>query len=129
MTTRVLLVDDDEAIRETVSLMLRDRGYEVVTAFDGLDALERMHTGWRPSVIVLDWQMPRMCGAEFLRERRLLPQLVGVPVLIVSASLSGSTVVSQREGLPVIRKPFDIEDLLATIHRLIGDEPALRVHA
>lgn len=78
---RLLVVDDDEAIREITSAMLTDQGHEVLTAEDGLQALELL-PHFRPDLVVTDLKMPRMSGYELIgimRER--FPQL---PVIVVS---------------------------------------------
>lgn len=116
--TTLLVVEDDAIIRETVATMLREEGYEVVTAFDGLDALEQLGDGLRPELILLDWQMPRVNGADFLRDRRKLEGIVAIPVVVVSASMTGRAIASMREGLPVIRKPFDVAELLELVASL-----------
>lgn len=115
MTIRVLVVEDEQAIRDAVAELLRDEGYEVTTVADGLDALELLAGGIRPDLILLDWRMPRLNGDEFLRERRKLRGVLEIPVIIVSASMTGTTVASMKEGLPVIRKPFHIEELLELV--------------
>ena len=78
---RLLVVDDDEAIREIISAMLTEQGYEIVTAEDGQQALELLPQ-FRPHLVVTDLRMPRMSGDELVRiMRESFPQL---PVIVVS---------------------------------------------
>ena len=78
---RLLVVDDDEAIREIMSAMLTEQGYEIVTAEDGRRALELLPQ-FRPHLVVTDLKMPRMAGDELVRiVREKFPQL---PVIVVS---------------------------------------------
>jgi CheY-like chemotaxis protein len=78
---RLLVVDDDEAIREIISAMLTEQGYEIVTAEDGQQALELLPQ-FRPHLLVTDLRMPRMAGDELVRiVRESFPQL---PVIVVS---------------------------------------------
>src|SRR5262245_17777894 len=69
---RVLLVDDDESIRQVVSIFLSDEGYEIAGAGNGREALELV-TDFRPDIILLDLRMPVMDGWEFARTYRELP--------------------------------------------------------
>lgn len=78
---RLLVVDDDEAIREIISAMLTEHGYEIVTAEDGQQALELLPQ-FRPHLVVTDLRMPRMSGDELVRiMRESFPEL---PVIVVS---------------------------------------------
>jgi CheY-like chemotaxis protein len=75
---RILIVDDDSSIRLTLALLLRDEGYETVTAEDGFDALLQMKSDV-PEVVISDLNMPRMSGFEFLSViRRRFPQVLVV---------------------------------------------------
>jgi CheY-like chemotaxis protein len=73
--TRILIVDDDPGLRQTVAMLLASKGYEIATAEDGFDALLQMKTRL-PEVIVSDLNMPQMSGFEFLTVvRRRFPQV------------------------------------------------------
>jgi CheY-like chemotaxis protein len=75
---QILIVDDDRSIRVTVALLLKDEGYETVTAEDGFDALLQMKSDM-PEVVISDLNMPRMSGFEFLSViRRRFPQVLVV---------------------------------------------------
>jgi two-component system, chemotaxis family, chemotaxis protein CheY len=113
----VLLVDDDPDLRDSLQLVLEMRGYEVVVARDGADALERLSSGPLPCVVLLDLMMPGMNGVEF-RDRQLGdPRLRHLPVVLLTGA--GPHAVEPRiaQGTTVLRKPFDFDrlfDLLAT---------------
>jgi CheY-like chemotaxis protein len=78
---RLLIVDDDAAIREITSAMLTDQGHEVLTAEDGLRALDLLPQ-FRPDLVITDLKMPRMSGYELIRiVRERFPQ---IPVIVVS---------------------------------------------
>ena len=78
---RILCVDDEASVRESASLVLESEGYEVVTAKDGLDALNRL-SEFTPHLIISDLRMPNMSGFEFLEiVRRKFPQ---IPVIAIS---------------------------------------------
>src|SRR5947209_8449280 len=80
----VLVIDDDDSIREFVELVLQDEGYDVITATDGADALQIIALR-QPSLILLDMRMPIMDGWEFARSYR---ETAGphVPIVVLSAA-------------------------------------------
>src|SRR6478752_3124540 len=87
---RILIVDDDESVREVFSLMLRQEGYEVDTAENGFDALLKLKDVVIPEVIISDLNMPKMSGFEFLSVvRRRFPKIS----VIASSGAYGSRVV------------------------------------
>jgi CheY-like chemotaxis protein len=110
----VLVVDDDMAIREALRELLEDAGYQVAAAAHGHDALRQLQAGLRPSLIVLDWKMPVMDGAQFLLAQQHDPALAAIPVAVASAQTfaPGTEVVDVDAFLC---KPFDVRHLLATI--------------
>ncbi len=81
----VLVVEDDDDVREALLLLLDNEGVHAVGATDGLDALGRIEAGFRPSLILLDLMMPVMDGEKFLRARKANPALASIPVVVVSA--------------------------------------------
>ena len=117
----ILVVDDDIDIRETLADTLKDRGFDVILAANGLEALKlvrRMTTP--PSVILLDLMMPVMDGYGFLEERRKDPALACIPVAIVTA---GHGVDRNRlgNGSPILPKPFNVPQLLRVLLQLRSD--------
>jgi CheY-like chemotaxis protein len=104
----VLIVDDEPAIVDLLAQFLEDEGYKVESASDGKTALARI-TDQRPDLVIADVMMPKMDGFELLDE--LSENKVGVPVILMSAA-----VVSRREGVPFIAKPFDLGELLDLVN-------------
>jgi len=84
MTRRVLIVDDDEEIRETLRELLSDEGFDVVEAGDGADALTRLSDGAQPNVILLDLMMPNMDGWQFHREIQKDSTLSSIPIVVMT---------------------------------------------
>src|SRR5215470_15975851 len=114
----ILVIDDDLDLRETLADTLQDRGFEVITAANGLEALKLVRSmASPPSVILLDLMMPVMDGYGFLEERRKDPVLASIPLAIVTA---GHGVDRNRlgNGAPIVRKPFDVPQLLGVLHQL-----------
>src|SRR4051794_1806685 len=85
----IVLVDDDLDTREQLAELLEDHGYRVVTAHDGAEALAKLTPGALPSLIILDLIMPGLDGPEFVHRLLLDPTFGGVPVLVVSGSVTG----------------------------------------
>jgi CheY-like chemotaxis protein len=81
----ILLVDDDPDILVAWGVILVDEGYEVRFARNGVEALDAVKLG-RPDVIVTDWMMPLMDGAELCRRLKAQPDLANVPILVHSAA-------------------------------------------
>ena len=116
---RVLVVEDDEAIGELLELALIDEGgYDVRRACDGLEALDVLGV-WRPDVIVLDLMMPRMDGWRFREEQVRRGIAPDVPILVASASRRAQSPTLDF-ARAVIRKPFDLGELLDLVAELAG---------
>ena len=105
----VLVVDDDEDVRDSVAFVLRDEGYQVETAGNGKEALERLDHMPAPGLMLLDLMMPVMSGwatLDALRDRRDAP-----PVLVVSAGVPPSP----AGAMDYLRKPVDVDMLLRKV--------------
>ncbi|MDI3284474.1 response regulator [Polyangium sp. 15x6] len=112
----VLVVDDDEDLRRTVTMVLAEEGYRVLQAANGADALTRLHDGPLPDVILLDLMMPVMNGEQFRRAQRADPSLSEVPVVVMTAA--GSRAVEAIAALGptrVLHKPVGLEPLLSAV--------------
>ena len=113
----VLVVDDDQDIRESLADVLKDEGYQVVTAVDGRDALVKLRAPGRvPCVILLDLMMPVMSGLQFHAEKQRDPRLSSIPVVVVSADGN----IRQKAaslGSEYIGKPVRIEQVLDAVQR------------
>ena len=110
---RVLLIDDDEDLREIVSSGLRALGYDVTALGDGRSGLEALRSS-RPDVLVVDFAMPEMTGADVAKEaRELWPDL---PVVLASG-YSDTDVIERAIGknARLLRKPFGIDELLTAV--------------
>ncbi len=109
---RILIIEDDAAVREGLATGLELAGLAVEVAVDGVDGLAKLHRGLEPSVIVLDMRMPRLGGAEFLRAMRASPRFEHIPIITMTA---GSAPPNDREVAAHLHKPFDIQDLLQIV--------------
>jgi len=111
---KVLIVDDDFALRDALCAALEGEGFAVAAVSNGREALEYLRSGARPSLVLLDLMMPIMNGWEFRAEQRQDPELADIPVVVLSAfARSGD---EELRGIgQFLRKPFQLADLLAAV--------------
>jgi CheY-like chemotaxis protein len=109
----VLVVDDEQGLLEAVRFVLEGEGFEVETARNGMEALERLRTGMRPALVLLDLMMPVMSGWELLDEVAKLPALEPPPIVVLTAGGS----LGVPGAAEVLRKPYDLGLLLETVER------------
>ncbi len=117
---KVLVVDDDEALVEVVSNLLRMEGFEVIQAYNGKMGLEKARSE-KPHIIVLDIMMPEMDGYEVLTKLKEDPQTADIPVIMLTARTEDKAVIeSWKKGADFyIPKPFEIDELLHVIELVI----------
>lgn len=111
---RVLIVDDDVSILETVASILRGEGYQVAAVESGEHALARART-WHPTLILLDMRMPGVDGWAVARSLRESGSRV--PVVVMSAAESAEAWASEIAAEGHLAKPFGIDDLIETVER------------
>ena len=116
----VLVVDDDDGIREALCLALEDAGYSTGEAADGAEALAWLEAHPLPRVIILDLQMPVMDGFEFRARQRANPRLAAIPVIIFTAAQGSAERVKALDSALVLRKPFDLDRMLGAIAEIVG---------
>ena len=109
----VLIVEDDEDLREMMAQMLTLEGFETVAVANGREALEYLHEGEKPDVILLDLMMPVMDGWEFRRQQQADPSLAPVPVIVLSALDQARA--SNLKAEAFLKKPLDFDRLLSLV--------------
>ena len=119
---RVLVVDDSDVIRTLITVNLEMEGFEVVTAIDGQDALDKVHDV-EPDVITIDVKMPRLDGYDTVARLRADPRTSHLKVAMVTACAQDADV---RRGQDVgvdayVTKPFDPANLVRTVRDLVAD--------
>ena len=121
--TRLLVADDSETVLLMLQRRLEMEGYEVVTATDGVEALDRLHEAGakEPDVILLDAMMPNKSGTEVLEELR--DEGSKIPVLMISAHLDAQEPDRMRSlgATDCIPKPFEWEDLIGKIEEIVQE--------
>ena len=110
---RILIVDDDDAIRALLFTVLRRRGFVADTARDGTEAIEKLAAG-NYALMLLDLMMPMMNGYEVLAHVATLPPATRPLVLVLTAGLEPRP-VDPTIVVGTMRKPFDVELLVSTI--------------
>src|SRR5688500_18630867 len=117
---QVLIVEDDAGIRDELAAILGQEGFDVVTARDGRDAIERLHWGLRPAVILLDLRMNVMTGWEFRTEQKKDAAVADIPVI---AMTTGRWKPEDLNDFPEhITKPLNLSKLRDLLDRYC--EPA-----
>ena len=116
----VLIVDDDQGVREAMLDVLSFEGYPAVAAADGVEALTALERCETPTLVLLDSLMPRMNGAEFLDRLSRLESPKDIAVVFIS----GRNEPHPESPLVVgeLRKPFELEGLLALLRRATWEQ-------
>ena len=112
---RVLVVDDDLSTREALTDLLQDRGYAVISAADGREALNYLRNSSPPGIVILDLMMPVMDGWEFLERQSRDPVLHDIPVIVLTATPPGALLLAKV----VLSKPVEPEFLIEIVERLL----------
>ena len=121
---RILVVEDDRAVQDALGQVLEEEGYEVSRASDGREALSRLTEELAPDLILLDLRMPVMDGWSFRNAQRKDSQMAPIPVVAMSAD--GRSHAQAVSADAFLRKPLELEDVLATIRRVLDDDDAKR---
>jgi CheY-like chemotaxis protein len=115
---RVLVVDDDSEIRETMIEVLQEAGYVAVGASDGVEALAQLRDPEdRWCVVLLDMMMPNMDGRAFRAEQLLDPGISPIPVVIVSAMADVAQAANELQVAAHVTKPVKLVDLVKMVDR------------
>jgi CheY-like chemotaxis protein len=117
---RVLVVEDDADVRQAVLEVLADQDYDAIAATNGAEALKRLHSDSeanKPCLILLDVMMPVMDGWAFRAAQTSDPELRKIPVVVLTAHGSAQRVAIDMKVDGFLRKPVDLETLIATVHK------------
>lgn len=121
MPKTVLIVEDEEAVRELEKFILEAEGYEVMEARDGLEGLAKAEFK-KPDLILLDLMMPDVSGGRMFDEMREHPATAGIPIIVVTGKPDAHEIFDDQIGQKnVVMKPFEAEALLDRIRDHIGD--------
>ena len=122
---RVLVVDDDEVIRQLIAVNLTLEGFDVVTAVDGQDCIDRVQS-IAPDVITLDVMMPRLDGWETAVQLRKTPETAHIKVVLITARAQEDDIArGANVGADAyLTKPFDPGEMIRVVRELAGAPPA-----
>ena len=120
MARKVLVVDDETEVVKSLKRILEGKGYQVETAFDGVEAVKQALTV-KPDIILLDIMMPKRDGFSVLAELRNTEATKNIPIVMLSAKGEISSLEEARfsGATDYIIKPFDVEELLKFIKKYI----------
>lgn len=119
-TSRILVVEDDRDIRDSLHEALEYRGYVVSDAVDGMDAIQQIRSATElPDLIVLDLMMPRMNGVQFREEMVKEERLKSVPVLVISADANAQTKAAAMGVDGYLPKPIKLRELFELVSKLV----------
>jgi two-component system response regulator HydG len=114
---RILIVDDEEGIVDTLGVLLKREGFDVVTALSGSEAIERL--GHEPDVVLADIRMPNVSGIDVLSETRARRPDTPVVLMTAQASLQSAIQAVNQGAFYYVQKPFTNEELLAILHKAV----------
>jgi CheY-like chemotaxis protein len=116
----ILVIDDDDDIRETMELLLGTEGWTAVGLRDGLEGLDWIARHERPALILLDLRMPRMSGPEFVEALRRDPRRAGIPIVILSGDATCGETARALGIDQCLVKPVDLDRLIDTVRSVMS---------
>jgi CheY-like chemotaxis protein len=122
MTVRqgpVLIVDDDDDVRDLMAIALTFNDYAVRTASDGLEAIDLLAGGLRPKIILLDMMMPRLDGEAVVAALRRSRELSKIPVILVSGDSRAKQKAAELHAAGCLVKPFELDELLTAVRHAV----------
>ena len=115
-----MVVEDDQSSREALRMLLETEGYAVVTAKDGADALQKLHDGVRPGLILLDLRMRGLSGPEFRKlQLEEEPAIAQVPIVLFTGAGNAAEASERLGASAFVTKPIDVDLLLVLVARFL----------
>ena len=121
MAKKIMIVDDEESIRELVNAVLSMEGFDIIAAEDGQDCLEKLKEV-KPDLILMDMMMPGMSGRETIEKIRANPKTKNLNIVFLTVarfSETGKDTLEKMNILDYITKPFDNDDLVKRVKKLV----------
>jgi CheY-like chemotaxis protein len=119
MAKTIFIIDDDFGLQTVLSIALKDAGYEVATAGDGLEGLDRA-AGLNPDLILTDVMMPYVDGVQVFEALKERLRVDNIPIVIMTAlSRKPWFADLEAEGAVFLQKPFEVDQLLAVVEMLL----------
>ena len=111
----ILIVEDDEDLRDSLAELFEERGYAVVAAQNGQDALNRLVAGLVPCLILLDLMLPIVSGWEFRNQQLADPRFAQIPIIILSGIHNLRSEAQRLQAVAFVPKPLDFDRLFKAI--------------
>ena len=121
MAKKVMIIDDEASVCETVRLLLEDEGFEVMSALSGAEALEKLRKE-KVDLVLIDFFMPRITGRGLAEKIRADPKLKNLKLAFLTVAEFGETGMEELRklgSLDYIQKPFNDEDLVRRVKRMV----------
>lgn len=117
MTKRILVVEDDNSIRELLVELLQSEGYEVASAINGLEGLKYLQSQTNPDLILIDLMMPVMDGYSFRTEQMKNSEWSKIPVVVMSAEANAKEKMKTFGITAFLSKPVELDTILRTVEQ------------
>lgn len=117
MSKRILVVEDDNSIRELLVELLQSEGYEVTSAINGLEGLKALQSQKQPDLILIDLMMPVMDGYSFRTEQLKDPVWSKIPVVVMSAEANAKEKMKSFSITAFLSKPVELDTILKTVEK------------
>jgi len=114
----ILVVEDDDSLRDCLVALLADAGYHVHAAANGAEGIQAM-LARRPDVILVDWRMPVMDGLAFRDTQRRLEGFDAIPTIMMSGHEAASP--TRFDAVKFLAKPFEMTELLGEVDKALND--------
>ena len=122
MVKKIMIVDDEPDILESVKVLLKSEGYDVITASDGDECLKKLDSGVKPDLILMDFFMPGMTGREVTEKIRKNPKTKNLKIAFLTVAEfkeKGMQSLSELDVADYIQKPVELADFTARIKKLL----------
>ncbi len=119
MSKKIFIVDDSAVMIMSLKQILDMEGFEVVSAKDGMEALEKINEGLKPDLIITDVNMPRMGGLDFIKNVRPILKFIPILVLTTESDIEKRTEAKNMGATGWLVKPVGGEDLLKVINQVL----------
>jgi DNA-binding response OmpR family regulator len=125
MSARIVVIDDEKALADMVTMALESDGYRVYTGYDGQLGMQLV-TQHKPDLIVTDVNMPFIHGGRVLEFVRRTPELKQTPLIFLSGAPANTVypMMDANSRVAFLRKPLDIEELLSLVRSFLTQYPA-----
>jgi len=117
---KIMVCDDDQGILDVLQMLLESEGFDVITEINSTNLVKEMKTNL-PDLLLLDLWMPVLSGDQVLKALRTTKEFEHLPVIVLSASVDGSSIANGAGATDFVPKPFDMDDLIVKIKGLLSN--------